>query len=226
MSGLWVRKTRVSWRSARASSTGRTGRTSSGTRVRRFGTTVTSDSMEPSGPVVGPESRRTSRPGFWRKPRTEATVFSCAPPTINRVITCATRITGSMAGFLQLVEPVGHHFVFLRAGRRVFQVGLVILYGGRVILLPVGDFSEAVKNAMLSWQRFQQRFVIMFCGVQLIDLQVGDGAVHQGDFISRLKLKDLVKGLESGLVGFCFDAQRPAIQQRLNIFWVFPQNSI
>jgi len=33
-----------------------------------------------------------STPGFWRRPSTEATVFSCAPPTTSRVMMCVTRI--------------------------------------------------------------------------------------------------------------------------------------
>ena len=50
------------------------------------------DSSEPSLPIDGPENKLTSKPGFGCNPNTDATVFSWAPPTISRVMTCVTRI--------------------------------------------------------------------------------------------------------------------------------------
>lgn len=50
---------------------------------------------EPSGPEVGPAMSETSIPGLEASPKTEAIVFSWAPPTISLVMTCATRIANA-----------------------------------------------------------------------------------------------------------------------------------
>ena len=42
--------------------------------------------------ALGRQPESTSTPGFSRRPSTDAIVFSWAPPTIKRVMTCVTRI--------------------------------------------------------------------------------------------------------------------------------------
>ncbi len=63
---------------------------------RSPGLSLNSGSREPSGPVEGPEISETSSPGLLRRPKTDAMVFSWAPPTIRRVMTWVTRINYEM----------------------------------------------------------------------------------------------------------------------------------
>src|SRR5574342_481206 len=101
-------------------------------------------SSEPSGPRVGPEMRSTSRPGFRRSPRTEATVFSWAPPITRRVMTCVIRIRGEESGrrfetFNALAEVAG----LVGAGSGVSQGKFEITDGGVGVALAHGDFAQA-----------------------------------------------------------------------------------
>src|SRR5207245_10552184 len=106
---------------------------------------ATNVSREPSGPVVGPEIRSITRAPLPRKPRTEAIVFSCAPPTINRVMTCVTRIAaGSAWRRFELREPLPDGLGFLEIGRGVAQVKLVISNNAVGVISAVGNFTEAV----------------------------------------------------------------------------------
>src|SRR6266496_5558321 len=104
--------------------------------VNRFGMVATSDSIEPSGPVLGPEINFTSMSGRWRSPSTEFTVFSCAPPTMSRVMTCVTRIAESLtARGLELLESFGDSLrLFLGVGRGVLQIRFVMFDGGGNVL--------------------------------------------------------------------------------------------
>src|SRR5580765_5107733 len=147
--------------------------------VNRFGMDATSDSIEPSGPVVGPEINFTSMFGRWRSPSTEFTVFSCAPPTISRVMTCVTRIAESAArGALELPESFCD---LLRlpadGGRGVLQIGFVMVDRGGNVLAAKGDFPEAIIDLVQRRSDLLQRFVIPLRGVELVALQLGDSAV-------------------------------------------------
>src|SRR2546422_1012679 len=121
------------------------GRTSSGRRVNQSGYGARQFSSEPSGPVVGPEIRATSNPGLARRPSTEAIVFSWAPPTINRVMTCVTRMTrGSrfrLATGAESLQAGLHKLRFRRARNGVGQIGLVTLDGGVGVFAAEGDFG-------------------------------------------------------------------------------------
>jgi len=97
-SGLRARNSLASFRKARMSRIGLTGRTNSGIIVSSPGTPESKGSSEPSAPEVGPEMRSTWNPGFAARPKTEAMVFSWAPPTISRVMTCVTRILACSRG--------------------------------------------------------------------------------------------------------------------------------
>ena len=110
--------------------------------VSRPGILATAGSSEPSGPVVGPEIRRTSTPGFWRRPRTEATVFSCAPPTTSRVMMWVTRMgRASMRMAFEFAEPPDDIGGFVGVGVRAGQIQFVIPdHLIRVVLAP-GDFA-------------------------------------------------------------------------------------
>src|ERR1041384_2952374 len=50
------------------------------------------DNISPSGPLSTPLASVTSYSGNLSKPSTESSVFSCAPPTIMRVMIWSTRI--------------------------------------------------------------------------------------------------------------------------------------
>src|SRR6185436_101732 len=90
------------------------------------------DSIDPSGPIVGPETRWGSTPCFSRRPKTVATVFSWAPPMTRRVIIWVTRIAeGSARTGLQFRKPRADEvglFHVARGGIR--QVKLIIEDGG------------------------------------------------------------------------------------------------
>src|SRR5882762_4285664 len=108
--------------------------------VRSSGAAAKQDSSEPSRPSEGPEIKFTSRSGLRCKPNTEAMVFSWAPPTINRVMTCVARIrVGGLTlvrfGGLKLLQTGADGLGFFGVGGRVGEVKLVILDDGRDVLL-------------------------------------------------------------------------------------------
>src|SRR5271167_2864011 len=111
--------------------------------VSRPGMAAASASSEPSGPVVGPEMSWTSRPGFWRRPRMVARVFSCAPPMTSRVMICVTRMASFPA---QLRQAVKDGAVFGRVGRRIGQIDLEIADGLVGVLLAGGDLAQSVGD--------------------------------------------------------------------------------
>src|SRR6185503_3704153 len=172
--------------------------------VNRFGMEAISDSIEPSGPAVGPDINRTSMSGRWRSPSTEFTVFSCAPPTMSRVMTCVTRIAESVArGALELLESFGDLLGLTSGvGRGVFQIGLVILDRGGNVLAAEGDFPEAVIDLVLGRNEVLQRFVIPLRGVELVALQMSNRAVRQRDSVVWLELQRLVERRHGVFEGF------------------------
>src|SRR6266516_5552426 len=183
--------------------------------VNRFGMVATSDSIEPSGPVVGPEINFTSMSGRWRSPSTESTVFSCAPPTMSRVMTCVTRIAESIAdGGLEVLESFGDLLrLFSAVGRGVLQISFVMFDGGGNVLPAEGDFSEAVIDAVLCGHELLQRHIVPLRGVELVALQLGNGAVHQGDLVGRLELQHLVERGHCVFVGLGLNANGGLVEQ-------------
>src|SRR5438046_5852949 len=113
------------------------------------------DSRDPSGPLVCPESSRTLKPGFARSPSTEATVFSCAPPMIKRVMTCVMRMArafrlihihsdGSDRAAFCLAHPLEDFLVLGRAFHCILEVKLRVFDSGFGILLFVSNVKKAV----------------------------------------------------------------------------------
>src|SRR5438552_10158865 len=175
--------------------------------VNRFGMVATSDSIEPSGPVVGPEINFTSMSGRWRSPSTEFTVFSCAPPTMIRVMTCVTRIAESATrGGLELLEAFGDLPRLVRPGRGMFQIGFVMLNGGGSVLSEEGDFAEAPIDLVNRRQELLQRFVVALRGVELVALQLGNRAVQQRYLVVRLQLQNLVERRHRFFIGLGLNA--------------------
>src|ERR1051326_4324878 len=208
-----ARNISASRRNAQTSFQGCTGRTKAGRIVNRSGMVATSDSIEPSGPVVGPEINLTSMSGFWRRPSTELTVFSCAPPTMSRVMTCVTRIAESAArGALELGESFGDLLRLGRVRRGVLQIGFAMFDGGGHVLFSEGDFTQTVMDLVQGWADLLQRFIVTLRGVELIALQLRDGAVQQRNLVLRLAFQDLVERRKSVLVRFGLDANGAPVE--------------
>src|SRR5262245_28487611 len=129
---IWGR----SRRNNRTSDTSATGsRIGRGLRRIHFMTTtgIPADRAEssrlPSGPASGPVTSVTSNPRS-RSPRQERIVFSWAPPTMSRVMTCMTLVILDA----DQAQPLGRH---VRPGlRAVLSLEHRLHVGGR-------DFAEA-----------------------------------------------------------------------------------
>src|SRR5258705_13543521 len=101
-----------------------------GLMVRMPGLLANEFSSEPSGPRVGPEMRRTSNPGLAPSPRTEAMVFSCAPPRMSRVMMCVTRMRpGLIAAGLQVADSLLNDSPFGDARWSRIEILLVVADG-------------------------------------------------------------------------------------------------
>src|SRR2546422_6572169 len=112
--------------------------------VRTPGLPANESSSEPSGPRVGPEMSPTSTSGLSPRPRTEATVFSCAPPRMSRVMMCVTRMRpGSIAARLQVADPLLDELAILNTPRRGLEVLLVVADRFRLGSLEVITIAEA-----------------------------------------------------------------------------------
>src|SRR6187431_2152029 len=172
MSGLVWRKMAVSFCSARKSSHGFTGRTSSGRMVSTPGWLANSASSEPSGPVVGPEIKFTCKSGSARNPRTEAMVFSWAPPTTSRVMTCVTRMAS--LGFLALeaAKTFGHGRVFGGVRGGGVEVIFRIPDGGIGVAPAQRDLGQTVVWLELRRVEAHERFIICLGFVEPAALEV------------------------------------------------------
>src|SRR5665213_3366724 len=95
------------------------------------------------GPMVGPEIKLTSTPDFWRKPETVTSVFSCAPPTMSRVMTWVTRMASLAA---EPGQALADGFELGGIGRRAGEVNFEISDGFVGVVLARGNFAEAVGD--------------------------------------------------------------------------------
>src|SRR5664280_258926 len=155
--------------------------------VSRPGIFAASASSEPSGPIVGPEIKLTSTPNFWRSPCTVARVFSCAPPMMSRVMMCVTR----MASFgAKLRQAFADGLGFDGVGGRVGEVELIILNRlVRVVFAP-RDFREAEGDLKRVGEAGLQLVVIGAGGVELVAVEIGEGAVEPGGGVVGLDFQD------------------------------------
>src|SRR5437868_5790708 len=187
MSGRSCRKMFRNLRNDRQSSQGLMGRTSSGTILNASGQPANRFSREPSGPSVNPEIKSTCRSGFSRNPRTEPTVFSCAPPIINRVMTWVTRIQArSRRAVFEFCQAGIHQFdIFGEIRRRVCLVEFVISNRRVGVFFSISNFTEVEIHGKFFRQRLAQHFVVGFCLVELLHAQVRFGA-HELGKIMRL----------------------------------------
>src|SRR5206468_1927917 len=102
-----------------------------------------------------------------RRPKTEAMVFSWAPPTINRVMTCVTRMArasgfgGSRGcGFVrrgglrrrgrflafEFLDALDHELTLDRTGDGVGQIRFGVSERGVGLLAAISDFVQAEVN--------------------------------------------------------------------------------
>src|SRR5664280_3857365 len=131
----------------------------------------------PSVPGEGPKMREMFQLVLCCRPRTLATVFSWAPPTINRVMTCVTRIRRQDSGGIarKFLQPLQDLFAFVRIRNGVAHVELIVV-DCRIGVLPLPcDFAKAVIDPEGIGINFFEQVVVIFCLVQFTRSQVGDG---------------------------------------------------
>src|SRR5579859_2391212 len=176
MLGRSFRKRLSKCRRADKSFKGCTGRTNWGSKRSPPGHVSNTPSSEPSGPRDGPEIRVTSRPGFCLRPRTEATVFSWAPPTINRVMTWITRIAGSEGTRSQVPQPGDNGISIDGIGRRIGQGQLIILDRRIGIFAVISDLPQPKIRLEGVGVRFANDFEIRLGLVELFTPQIRPSA--------------------------------------------------
>src|SRR5882757_9939893 len=137
------------------------------------------DSSEPSEPVVGPEIKSTSTPGFWRRPSTEATVFSWAPPTMSRVMTWVTRMARSVWLTLKFLQPLNDVRGFGGVGVRAGQIRFIILHRLVRLVFAPGDFTQAVGDLERVGIGLLQLQEVSAGIVKVVAVEVGNGAVKE-----------------------------------------------
>ena len=104
-------------------------------------------SRDPSAPVVGPETSETSMSPACFRPWTVVSVFSCAPPTTRRVMTCVTRIR-SGCGLVEVLQPLADLGGLDGVGGCVAEVEAEVVDGLVAVVAPEGDLAEAVVDGV------------------------------------------------------------------------------
>ena len=134
---------------------------------------------------------------FCLSPRTDAMVFSCAPPTIKRVMTCVTRIHAQRFTFRLCRRLMIIRFSSSNSGlsalRGILEIEVVILPGRFEIIPFESDFSQAVVGHIngITADEAAHGVVIVFRFGQVAEIEISDGAVAQGIGVVRLLLSAL-----------------------------------
>ena len=191
------------------------------------------DSSEPSGPVVGPEMRLTVTPGFSRRPRTVAMVFSCAPPTTSLVMMWVTRMAS--LGFIRFLhglvrchtfefcETVGDVFGLSGLGRRVGEVGFVIADRSVGVFAAISDLAETVADLRSFGGLALDEFVVLLSFIEFVRAEVGDSAIQHGADVGlaggvRLNGQHLREGFDGFIESGDFDEEATFVDEAGGFF--------
>src|SRR6266496_3372712 len=197
--------------------------------VRTPGLPANESSSEPSGPRVGPEMSPTSRSGLSPRPRTEATVFSCAPPRMSRVMMCVTRMRpGSIAAGLQVADPLLDDSAFRDATWGGLEVLLVVadcfhpgsfesITLAEAVIDMVGVRQEGFDRAVIGQGRIEAGGVGLD-NHELRRVEVDDRTVEEGGGVIGPDLKRPIEVRQRRLVLARADLHRGQVHQRVEAF--------
>src|SRR5437867_898144 len=168
----------------------------------------------------------TSRPGLPPSPRTEAMVFSCAPPRMSRVMMCVTRMRpGSILAGPQLEDPLLDESTIRDIRRRSFEVLLVVADRFPLGSLEVITIAEAPIDVVGAGQERLELAVILQGRVeaggiglvphQLRRVKVDEGAIEEGRGVVGPDLERPFDVRQRRLVAAAADHHRSQVDQRV-----------